>query len=301
MENDLKSGKAASYAGLIFVIFMWGIAPLVTLYFYNYFSPTIRVCLGAVTGAVALFLISIRKLRAITKKCVCLAVITGTFLAIANILQKIGLKYSTPTHYAFLENLSVIVVPVILFFLTKKKPSWLTVSASIVCIVSSVILTGVLGEKNALYSGDILCALAGAFYGVNIAVTGTYAKEVYVPLYLMLQSTVEAVISLISAFVFDATGIEEIFFTFDVKVLALHTAFVLIVCTLCWLIRTSAMKKVSPTVVAIMMPFSSVVTTVISVILGSDTLSVSLIVGVVLGLAAVIMSCFGDRQKPKKI
>lgn len=297
MKNTFKNSKFSAYLGLIFVIFMWGVSPLVALYFYNFFSPTIRVFMGAFTGSIALFLISFKKLNLLTKKCFKLAVLTGVFLATANILQKIGLKYSTPTHYAFLENLSVIVVPIILFIITKKKPSFLTISAAFLCLASSFVLTGVFGEKNALFSGDILCALAGAFYGVNIAVTGTYAKEVYVPIYLMLQTATEAVISLISAIVFNATGIEKVFFTFDIKLIVANTIYVLISATLCWLIRTNAMKKVDPTVVSVMMPFSSVITTIASIIMGSDTLSLNLIIGVVLGLAAVIMSSFGDIRK----
>lgn len=295
-RSSNNNGKLYSYLGLIFVIFVWGISPLVSLYFYNYFSPTIRVFMGAITGSIALFFISFKKLKLLNKQYFILACSTGFFLAAANILQKIGLKYSTPTHYAFLENLSVIVVPVILFVLTKKKPNFLTIFAAILCLVSSFVLTGMFGQKTELFSGDILCALAGILYGVNIAVTGTYAKKVYVPLYLMLQTFTEAIISLISAIVFDQTGIEKIFFTFDIKLIVMNTLFVILASTLCWIIRTNAMKKIAPNVVAVMMPFSSTVTMLFSVITGKDTLTRSLIIGAVLGLIAVIISGLSDKE-----
>ena len=297
MKPTLRNSKFSAYSGLVFVIFMWGISPLITLYFYKYFSPTIRIFMGTVLSSLALFLISYKKLHLLTKKCFRLAVLTGFFLAVANILQKIGLKFSTPTHYAFLENLSVLVVPIILFLITKKKPSLLTTLAAFLCLASSLILTGVFGEKAATYSGDILCALAGVFYGINIAVTGTYAKEVYVPIYLMLQNATEAVISLISVIAFHATGIEPILFTLDWKLIVINCVLILVSSTLCWVIRTNAMKKVDATVVAVMMPFSSVITTVASILLGSDTFSLNLIAGIILGLAAVILSAFGDRAK----
>lgn len=59
------------------------------------------------------------------------------------------------------------------------------------------------------------------------------------------------------------------------------------------------MKSVDPSAVAVMMPFSSVMTTVISICTGSDTLSFNLVIGVTLGLVAIILSGFGDKA-PRK-
>ncbi len=295
-----EMGKGRAYAGLIFVIFIWGISPLVTLYFYDFFSPTIRISIGAAVSGIAMLLISLPQRRLLDKSYFKIAVPTGACVAIANILQKIGLQYTTPTHYAFLENLSVVLVPVLLFLLTRKKPNALTITASFLCLVSSMILTGMLtGGATVNWTGDLLCALAGLFYGVNIAVTGTYAKRFFVPLYLTIQILVEALISFVSALVFDAVGIEEILFTPDLLPILLNVGFVLISSTLGWLIRTNAMKKVDPTVVAVMMPFSSVVTTIASIFMGKDTVSYTLIIGAVLGFVAIILSGLGDRT-PKK-
>jgi len=48
------------------------------------------------------------------------------------------------------------------------------------------------------------------------------------------------------------------------------------------------------------MPFSAVVTGVVAVILGMDTVSWTLIVGAILGLAAALMSSFGDLKESQK-
>ena len=117
--NQLLSGKKLAYAGLIFVIVLWGISPLITLQFYPYYSPTIRIIMGSFICAAALLLISWRKRHLLTKQYFLIAIPTGFFMALANILQKIGLQYTTPTHYAFLENLSCLTVPLLLFFFIK--------------------------------------------------------------------------------------------------------------------------------------------------------------------------------------
>ena len=290
--------KCLAYLGLIFVILIWGISPLITLHFYKYYSPTIRISFGSLTSAIALLIISRKKLKFLNKTYFIIAIPTGFFMSLADIVQKIGLQYTTPTHYAFLENLSVIVVPVLLIFFLKKKPSFLTIFAAILCLFSSFILTGMTTDTNGVcVVGDLLCALAGIFYGVNIAGTGAFTKKLHTPLYLTIQMFTEVIASFVGAIIFDVTEIEKIMFDFDWRLILANIIIVFITSTICWLIRTNAMKVVDATAVAIMMPFSSVVTTILSILTGNDTLTANMTVGVILGLIAIILSGLGDRQE----
>jgi drug/metabolite transporter (DMT)-like permease len=302
MPKTNSKSKKLAYAGLIFVIFIWGASPLVTLHFYKYYSPTIRITFSSLVCAIALLIISGKKLSLLNRDYFKVAIPTGFFMAVADVLQKIGLQYTTPTHYSFLENLSVLVVPILLIFFTKKKPGFLTILGSVLCLVSCFILSGISSDTSgASLAGDLLCALAGIFYGVNIAATGVYAKKLYAPLYLTVQMFTEFAVSSIAAIILNLTDIEKIKFSFDIKILLANAAVVFIISTLCWLIRTNAMKQVNATVVAVMMPFSSVITTILSIIAGKDALSKTLVVGVVLGLAAIIISSLGDREKKKQV
>ena len=300
-EKTSNSKRRAAYLGLVFVILVWGCFPLITLYFYQYYSPTIRVAFTALISGSALLLISRKKLKLINKSYFALAIPTGIAMSLADIVQKIGLQYTTPTHYAFLENLSCIVVPILLIFMVKKLPSLITIIASLLCLLSSFALTGMSGDMEGVYwYGDLLCALSGLFFGINIAATGAYGMKMHTPLYLMIQMFTEAVFSFIGSLILDATGIEKIVFNFDWKLVLANIVIILLGSTLCWLIRTSAIKYVGPTVVAVMTPFASVVTTVLSIMLGKDKISVGLILGVIFGLAAILLSGFGDRPKPSR-
>ena len=296
--SSTDKNKLLTYAGLIFVIIIWGIYPLIALRFYKYYSPTIRIAFSCLVCAIALLIISRHKLNLLNKTYFMVAIPTGFFLAVADILQKIGLLYTTPTHYAFLENLSCVVVPILLIFFVKKKPSFLTIAAALLCLLSSFVLTGVTADSgNISPIGDTLCALAGVFYGINIAGTGAFAKKLDAPLYLMIQMFTEVIISSVGAVVFDATGIEKIKFSFDLRLILACIVIAFTVSTLCWLIRTKAMKHVDASVVAVMMPFSSIITTIVSIFVGNDTLNANLAIGVVLGLIAIILSGLGDRKK----
>ena len=302
----IKNKKALSYIALWFVIIVWGLAPLITKFLLGYYSGTASVLHTSILGFIFFFLVSIKKLKELNSTYFKVAVTTGIFYSAADILQKVGLQYTTPTRYAFLENLSCVMVPILLFFLIKKKPTLLTMSSAFICLVGAFILSMGSGESGGgIGIGEILCALAGLCYGVNIAVTGVYAKKLHASLYLMIQMGVCTLMAAISSAVFNFATINgdiiEVFkFTFDWKILLLKSAVTLISSSLCWLIRTWSMKRVSPNVVAVMMPMSSVITAVSSVIIGNDILSAGLVVGGSLGLVATIMSEFGDKPLQKK-
>lgn len=295
--------KGISYLGLIFVVLIWGLSPLLTLYLYDYYSATFMIFVSDLLLIVIYMLISRKKLKFLNARYFKIGIFTGLFYSLANILQKIGLQYTTPAKYAFLENLSCITVPVLMYFFVKKKPSFMTIFSCMLCLVGVFVLNGVGSSGGGIGIGEILCALAGLFYGVNIAGTGAYAKELDAPLYLMVQSMVSAVMSLAFALVLNFIGtgsssgvVEKIVFSFNPLHILFLVAVTLVVYALCWIIRTKSMKHVDATVVAIIMPFSAVVTGVASVLLGKDTLSLELVIGGLLVFAAIIISGLSDAK-----
>ena len=286
-----------AYAGLILVIITWGVTPLTTLYFLNYFSSTAFVIFNSFVPAIFLLILNRKKLGELNKYYFLAAIPTGISNSLGEVLQKIGLYYTTPTHYAFLENLSCIVIPVLLFFFIKKKPSLLTIFSSVLCLLSCFILSGIYQDAS-VYSltGDLLCALAGISFGINIAGTGAFAGKLHAPLYLMIQMFAGGVVSAVGGSILHFTGFEQLRFSFDLPILLFMLLYSLFVYTICWLLRTAAMKHIDATIVGIMMPFSAVVTTILSILIGADTLSPSLVIGAALGLIAVILSGLGARK-----
>ena len=147
--------------------------------------------------------------------------------------------------------------------------------------------------EGGLGPGVILCALAGVFYSVNIAGTGIYAKRLDTGLYLLVQFAVQFVVSATYSILF----IKEPQFSFHPLHLGALAGTVLLSTVLCWIIRTACLKKLDPSFIAVAMPFSSVVTGVISVLTGADTLSLALIGGAVLIFAAIMISGLADSKQ----
>ncbi len=297
--------KRMSYLGLFFVIFVWGCSPMLTLELYKYYSPSARLLVSGIILLLAYVLLSKKYIREWNRDYLKIGLSTGFFMALANISQKIGLLYTTPAKYAFLENLSCVSVPILMYFFIKKKPTFMTLLSSVTCLFSVFVLNGVsFGTGSAWGIGEVLCAIAGILYGFNIAGTGAFARKLYAPLYLATQQIAAIVVYGVATIAFDkislsgsATTIEPIVFSREPMHLLFLIFVALLTSALCWTIRTNAMKYVEASTVAIIMPFSSVVTSIISIIQGNDKLSTNFVLGGALGLIAIFMSSYDDIVK----
>ncbi len=285
------------YTGsLIFVILLWGVTPVIHKRMYEFYSPTVYTTLMGLIAGIALFCVSFKKFKLIDKKLLSVSIPTGIINALAAIIQKIGLQYTTPTKCSFLDTLSCVTVPITLFILTKKVPSVWKFLAAFLCLSGCFVLTGVsFNDFTAFGIGEILCATAGILYGVNIALTGVFAKNICVPVHVTIHMGVQVVTGSIMAIALNFVkigdvAIEEFRISFEIAPILVLIFIGLISSALGWIIRINVLKKIDPTIVGIMMPMSSVVTGIISVLTGADVLSSSLVIGGLLGLSASLVS-----------
>ena len=307
LKSEKINKTVLAYAMLIFVIFLWGASPLINAVLNDKCSVGLRSVLISGISVITLLIICGKRLKNLNKEYLKWALPTGACVAIASITQKIGLYYTTPTKYAFLENLSCVVVPIILFFAIKKRPSALTIISSVLCLIGAFVLGGMnfSAENISFGIGEVLCSLAGVLYGVNIAYTGDKIKKFDALLFLFVQQCASALISTVALFIFasvkiNGAPIEVVYFTFDVTNILLILAIALVSNVLCWFLRIYALKFVNPTAVAVMMPFSAVVTGVMSLVVGMDTLSTEFVVGALISLVAVILSSIADIKYEHK-
>jgi drug/metabolite transporter (DMT)-like permease len=301
-----KSSVAMAYASILAVVLIWGIIPTFKKALIGgQFSASVYTAMTTTAGALALLLLSRKKLHLLNKTYFKVAVPTGLAVAAASLVQAIAYNYdASPTKQAFLENLSCVIVPILMLLIVKKKPSVITAVAALVCLASSFVLGDIFSVGLSVGAADILNALAGVFYGVNIAFTGIYAKKLDAKLYVMIQLFVQGLSSVLMAILlhfvpFGGTRIDPFVFTPRLWPILAVMGVGIVTNAVCWTLRTSSMKYVSPSAVAVIMPFSAVVTGILSVILGMDRISWTLVVGAILGLGAALLSSFGDLKESK--
>ena len=302
MEKSNKS-KVLAYALLWVVVFVWGLSPTINKLINKLTSPTVISTIVALISFVFLLFYCAKDLKQLNKKYFLVAVPTGIANAVGSLLQKIGLLYTSPAKYAFLENLSCIAVPILMFIFIRKKPSLLTIISAILCLIGAFVLSGLnLTNSFGFGVGEILCALAGIVYGFNIAGTGCFAKDLKPSLYVLIHMGVSFIISLITMFLLNAitinnTPISPIYFS--AKTLPVIFALALISNVLCWILRTTSIKNINPSTVAVVMPFSSVIASVFSIIVGTDKFSYALLIGGIIIFVSILLSSISDVKESK--
>lgn len=290
--DKFKNSNLIYYIGIVFVLLVWGAFPVITKGLLEIYTPSLWDATGGLIAVISLSIISRKKLKLLNRDYFKVAVPTGLFFSLAGLTQKFGLTMTTPAICAFLENLTCICVPVLMLILAKQNLTLAKILAALLCLAGVFFLCG--GDLSGGFGpGVILCGLAGILYSVNIAATGIYAKKLDTGLYLLVQFMVQFVIAATYSFLF----VEDLQFSFAPLHLGALVSIVLLSTVLCWMIRTACLKKLDPSFIAVAMPFCSVITGLISVLTGSDTLSFALVAGAVLIFAAIMISGLADSKQ----
>ncbi len=298
MEAKQTEKNRGFYIGLLlFVVLIWGISPNVSKFLLGYYSPAAKTAFSSIIAFVSVLIVCAKKLKKLNKSYFLIALPTGAFYSVACVLQQIGLEKTSPAMYSFLENVSILIIPFMVWVMQKARPLIYKFIGAGLCVVSIFVLGGGFNMfKGGWQMGDTLCAIAGLLYGVNIAVTGVKAKKLDAALYLLVQFGVHCVISTTYAIFF-----EETVFSLNAGHIALSIGITLVSTVFGWLLRTICLKHLEPSVVAVIMPFSSIVVTLISLAVGTDPFSWYLVFGSLIGvLAAIVANYDPARAKVQK-
>lgn len=299
--SNKNNKKWIYYLGLFAVIIIWGVDPVVMQELYKYASPSSITVVGSLLAALFFTALSAKRLKSFDKSYLKTAIPISLITSTACLLQKIGLKFTTPSAYAFLEYLSCLIVPIALFVLIKKRPTFLQLFSGLMCVMGGFVFCGVADGGFAMGLGEIMCAMAGILLGVSIGAMGVYTKGLDIRLYMMTHMWVYCIYSLLVAFVLNFVSIggerlEPFYFNVDFTVFVLIALSGFVIVAIGWFLRTEAIVHIDPTAVAVMSPISAVVTTALSVTLGLEEITRSLIVGAVIIIFAAILSSLSEED-----
>ena len=295
--------KILSLLGLIIVVVLWGIAPVTSKFLFdnNYYSPALLVAFrGALSILAMLFIMMLNRDFKDLTKAYWICIPAGIILGAAYLFQFIGLNSTTPAKNTFLESFSCIAVPIVLFILTREKPSISSVVASIVCVLGAFILCGNGLNFSALFTapttGDILSCVGGIFFGIDIAFTKVFAKGKNSRLFVFFQLIILTIISFAYAIPFE----KGLTYNWDLPI-RINVLFIGVVCTaVCWVLRTKCISNVSAVTCAVLMPMSAVVAAFISFLCKMEAFSWNVVIGGVVITLAIVISGVVDAKKELK-
>ena len=132
-------------------------------------------------------------------------------LFIANGLQQTGLLHTTVTNSGFLTSLYVLFTPLVAFIAMRAKPHPVVYIGAPMAVIGIFYLNG--GALDRLNFGDALMIVGAFFWGVQVFLLGTLARETQMPVFVSVVSfAVTGFLSSVIALGFEAptfAGIAE--------------------------------------------------------------------------------------------
>ncbi len=212
----------------------------------------------------------------------------GVLYGVGQVLQTWGLSFTSPSVSGFVTALYVVFTPLILAVLLRQRvgrTAWLAVAIATIGV-------GVLSlDGFALGRGEWLTMLAAFIYAAHIVALGAWSSGRDALGLSFVQLVVIALVA-IASMLFD--GRAELPNTSDEWFAVLYTA--VFAGSLVLLLQTWAQARIAPTRAAVAMMLEPVFAAGIAVAVGVDDLTVRMVVGGALVLAAMYVVELGPRR-----
>lgn len=277
-------------SSLILVTVIWGGGFVASDMALESMGPFQIMVVRFLLATVLMGLISNKSLRRIKKEEVLAGGLMGVALFTGFAFQTVGLQYTTPSKNAFLTALNVVIVPFISFLILKKKIGVKGLIGALMSVVGVAFLS--LDSNFSLGFGDgltLICALGFAF---QIFLTSEFVKKYRATVLNFIQMATAFLLSIVCMI-----GNGEVRFEVTAKGWMSVLYLGVISTTVCYLLQTASQKYVDETKAAIILSMESVFGTIFSIIILHEIITLRMVIGSIIILAAVVISNLSEIQE----
>ncbi len=275
--------KYLGILGLLTVTVIWGGGFVASDMALETLSPFQIMLIRFLIAAVLMTLLGAKQIRTISREEVRCGFWLGAALFGGFALQIIALQYTTPSKNAFLTATNVVFVPFIALVIYRKKIEVRSLIGAGMALVGA----GVLSLKNdfSIGLGDGLTLLCAVCFAFQIFLTGEYVGRIRPAVLNFLQMTTACVLSAAGLLLSGD-------FTFAPSARSFLAVLYLgvVSTTITYLLQTVSQKYVDETKSAIILSMEAVFGTFFSVVLLHESVTIRMIAGSALILAAVLVS-----------
>ncbi len=216
------------------------------------------------------------------------ALILGVLYGVGQVLQTWGLRFTSPSVSGFVTGMYVVFTPLIAAALVRQRVALRAWLAVVIALAGIAVLSL---HGFALGSGELLTLAAAFVYGGHIVATGEWSPG-RDPIGLVTVQLGTVALVGVAAMPFDGrielpSGGQEWFAVIYTAVFA---------SSLVLLLQTWAQARISPTRAAVTMMLEPVFAAGFAVALGVDTLTLRMVIGGVMVLAAMYLVELGPRK-----
>lgn len=137
----------------------------------NMQAGLINAIRGFIYAGIA-FLFFHKAILKMTKVDLRLGLVAGFINFLGYQFQTWGLRFTTPSNNAFLTAVYVVIVPIIIWLMYKRRPERKSYLAIIIAIIGMGFLTNILANGFTLHIGDLLTLISAFFYALQIVYFG---------------------------------------------------------------------------------------------------------------------------------
>jgi len=199
---------------LFLTAFIWGTAFIAQKDANHSMGPILFVGSRFLLSALALIPLVIYEMRrsktALSRRDWRQAILVGLCLFGGAALQQVGLVTTTATNAGFLTALYVVIVPFMVWGMSRQRPRGLVITACAVSIWGAWLLTDD-GSARHWELGDVLVVLADFAWALAITVIGDFLQRTHRPFFLSFaQYGITAVLGLVVGSVFEPVSLPGI-------------------------------------------------------------------------------------------
>ena len=284
--------KSASIISALLCTFIWGTTFIAQDTGMENIGPYVFNSVRFFVGFIALipfylFLEKKNTIKIITKnkkRFLILSFSIGVFLFFASVFQQVALLYTDVANAAFFTIFYVPMVPIIVFFLFKKKIHWSVWPSVVLCVICGYFFTNF--EDTTVRLGDTLVIICALFWSLHIIFIGIIIEEFNAPILIgLIQTFVVSVCSLIPGLIFEEFVLVDIL---SQKIQILYAG--VLSGGIAFVLQIYAQKNIQPAPSAIIFSLEGVFATAAAWIILSQILNFNNILGCTFILIGVLIS-----------
>ena len=284
--------KSASIISALLCTFIWGTTFIAQDTGMENIGPYVFNSVRFFVGFIALipfylFLEKKNTIKIITKnkkRFLILSFSIGIFLFFASVFQQVALLYTDVANAAFFTIFYVPMVPIIVFFLFKKKIHWSVWPSVVLCLIGGYFLTNF--QDTTVRLGDTLVIICALFWSLHIIFIGIIIEEFNAPILIgLIQTFVVSVCSLILGLIFEEFVLVDIL---SQKIQILYAG--VLSGGIAFVLQIYAQKNIQPAPSAIIFSLEGVFATAAAWIILSQILNFNNILGCTFILIGVLIS-----------
>lgn len=290
----IKNSKMADIAMIITGI-IWGTGFIGTEFAIDTGAKTsLIITMRFMFAGIIMLAVYFKDLKKMDRKTFKVGSIAGVILFFGFYIQTFGQAYTSVSNSSFLTSTNVIMIPFIVFFITKKMPSTKYFILACTTLIGAFVLTIDLSQGFSFKMGDIAVVISAFCFALHISYLGIFSKDLHKGLLTLLQLMTTGIVALLFMLIFDFSAID-----FNIiKAALLPTLYLAIFSTcICYYLQTSAQQYALPAKAGIFLSTEGFFGSLFSVMLGIDMLTINLFFGGIIILGSVILSEIDFKSK----